>query len=455
MDRDVAAFGVLVEDFDQDGDLDILFGTSFLRTSKRYQFLFYINDGKGHFKDEGNVRFPLDPICPDTFSIAKGDFDGDGDVDFVVGNYRFFKNGLLFYENMAKGFFLDTTVRKKRLPRTRPEISQIVPADLDLDGDLDLVVTRFASAGQSIFWNNGKGYFHETKLALITSPPILWTYRSVAVGDVNGDRYPDLFFVNESGASSINPPGLNATSLWINDHKGKFKEVTKSNLPVFNITKQRIGGMFVRLKDLDLDGDLDAFLSFAKLYRPTVKNRGFFFILENNGNGVFKDVPKTYYPSSFPEDAVDCVLYDIDNDQDPDIVFPGGDVPLQTLKIRARILFNTYRHLYAPAPPQLGKPYELRLMGPSNQFALLYSSFGSGRIDMGFLGVLRLDPAKGIYPLGLISFDSKGNGKAIVPMPPLKDTQLKGKALFFQALIIQSKYPGTAFSNAVIDLIKK
>ncbi|HHI78510.1 MAG TPA: hypothetical protein ENK02_00870, partial [Planctomycetes bacterium] len=139
-DKDVTGFAVLVDDFDQDGDLDIIFGTSFWSTNKRYQFLFYINDGKGHFKNEGNFRFPLDPICPDTRSMAKGDFDGDGDVDFVVGNFRFFKNGLLFYENITKGFFLDTTVRKKRIPRTRSEIMDIVPSDLDRDGDLDLVV---------------------------------------------------------------------------------------------------------------------------------------------------------------------------------------------------------------------------------------------------------------------------------------------------------------------------
>ncbi len=181
--------------------------------------------------------------------------------------------------------------------------------------------------------------------------------------------------------------------------------------------------------------------------------RGLFIVLENDGKGKFKDVTATHFPNLLPANSYDVVVHDMDGDGDPDIVLPGT-FNHWVNPIKSRIFFNTYRHLYGPKPPALGTPYDLQLMGPPKSVALLYASLGTKRIRLGRLGLLRLDPGKGILPMGLLVLDLKGQGKVQIPMLPKSDPRLKGASLYFQALMFQSKFPGSGFSNAVFEVLK-
>ncbi|MDO5625884.1 MAG: VCBS repeat-containing protein [Pseudomonadota bacterium] len=104
---------VHVADFNGDGHPDIVF---FNITSNNFgwdkdpQTRLFINDGKGHFKDETHARLP-----PHTFSSWAGtvvDFNGDRAPDLLVGAIQvpgFVPLQLRAWQNDGKGHFTDVT----------------------------------------------------------------------------------------------------------------------------------------------------------------------------------------------------------------------------------------------------------------------------------------------------------------------------------------------------------
>jgi hypothetical protein len=72
--------GATFADLDGDGDLDLIVNTLGRGTHV------FMNDGKGHFTELTNIG-PLNPNKAG-MTLAVGDLDGDGYLDFYVANYR-------------------------------------------------------------------------------------------------------------------------------------------------------------------------------------------------------------------------------------------------------------------------------------------------------------------------------------------------------------------------------
>jgi len=79
-------------------------------------------------------------------------------------------------------------------------------ADLDGDGDLDALIAGKRQA--TIWWNDGQGSFSRSNQRFRYSDR-----HALAVGDFNGDGYPDIF----AGAYSA------AHSVWFNQGDGTFR----------------------------------------------------------------------------------------------------------------------------------------------------------------------------------------------------------------------------------------
>ena len=96
--------GVVFGDVDLDGDPDL-----YLANDKTLNFL-YLNDGRGHFAEEGllaGVAYNEDGDVEAGMGVDMGDYDNDGDPDLFVTNFQWETNTL--YKNLGDGTFVDET----------------------------------------------------------------------------------------------------------------------------------------------------------------------------------------------------------------------------------------------------------------------------------------------------------------------------------------------------------
>jgi hypothetical protein len=137
-------------------------------------------------------RIPL----ADARAVAAGDLNADGFDDLAVATAS--AQGVVVFTNVA-----DPANAARRTFATPPQslggesvTTDIAIADLDRDGDLDLVTAAGIGAPSRAFLYSD-GTFTSTSLGLADVDS-----RAVAVGDVNGDGFVDLVFAS-SGMSTV------------------------------------------------------------------------------------------------------------------------------------------------------------------------------------------------------------------------------------------------------------
>lgn len=269
---------IAMGDIDGDGDLDFVIGAI-------GQDRLFLNGGSGAFTDVTAARMPPTPMGGWTLGVALGDVDGDGDLDLIL-------NGNRLYRNNGAGFFTPSA----GLPPIAQGSWAIALGDVDGDGDLDLVL---ACSGQNrLYENNGSGVFAD--VTTLRLPADTDDTRAVALGDVDGDGDLDIVFGNADFSTGTNTQDR----LCLNNGLGFFADATAS-LPID--TDQT---MSIALGDVDGDGDLDL----------VTGNLGQNRLRLNNGSGVFTDATASRLPVD--NDATTSVaLGDTDLDGDIDIVF--------------------------------------------------------------------------------------------------------------------------------------
>jgi len=112
-------------------------------------------------------------------------------------------------------------------------VYNVTLSDLDLDGTLDLITSEMGGNSR-IFTNDGTGTFYDDGQDFDYN-------RDIAVGDLNGDGWPDLF----CGGTSV-------SRVYTNDGNGVFSDTGQSLANNLNHG--------VLLADFNGDGDLDAFV---------------------------------------------------------------------------------------------------------------------------------------------------------------------------------------------------
>ncbi len=159
-------------------------------------------------------------ILLDGSGVAAGDVDGDGrcDLYFCAINGR---NTL--YRNMGEWHFEDIT-EKAGVGCEGLRSTGAALADLNGDGSLDLIVNTTGN-GTRIFFNDGHGRF--TPAPAILNPGR--GGRSLAIGDVDGDGYPDIYVVNYRSSAVMDMPNSRATFKMV---QGKLVVDTFNGRPV-------------------------------------------------------------------------------------------------------------------------------------------------------------------------------------------------------------------------------
>ncbi len=162
---------VVVADFDLDNDDDIVI-------IGQHSIDLYRNDGNSNFTkeiilDTGSSNEPLE--CLD---LATADMDSDGDMDLVCAETA----GVVVYMNSGNAIFTPNYYS------VIAEVGWVIhPFDLDNDNDID-VLMKNSSGDVKWFSNDGTGTL--TFEQILTTVPDLLSMKSI---DFNNDGYEDIY----------------------------------------------------------------------------------------------------------------------------------------------------------------------------------------------------------------------------------------------------------------------
>jgi FG-GAP-like repeat len=263
------------------------------------------------------VGSPLLNNSIESYAVALGDLDGDGDLDGFLangGDNAVFADTIWVNQGgLQAGQPGKFSASRQLLGRENSR--SIALGDLDGDGDLDAVAGN--EEGFLVYLNGGgrqqgrPGQF--TVQSQYYEPVGSGGVLSVVLGDLNGDGALDVFAANCCGGviSTASDATLvpSYSQIWLNDGTGNFLA-----------SGQRLGNQgsqAAALGDLDGDGDLDAYSANDSAVidvKGTLERNQPDRVWLNDGSGHFEDSGQRL--GQFPSAAV--ALGDLDGDGDLD-----------------------------------------------------------------------------------------------------------------------------------------
>ena len=263
---------LVLADLDGDGRDDAALGTNI------FGFGIAFADANGGFAPV-RVQVVID-VCS---RFAAGDVDQDGDIDLAWASHNQLSSGYGVLVNDGTGHFTVETLAHQLL------VGEIALADMNGDGDLDLVATRDVEDDVQVFLG-GSG----TSFAPPVSHPAGNEPRALRLGDVDGDGDLDVVVGRQLGAAVLLNTGGGA-------------------LGTPRVVDTGGHGIDVALLHLDGDGDLDMVVATEAFGGPTP---GWVSVALGHGNGLFAS-PTTINLESEP---VQVCVADWDGDDHEDVV---------------------------------------------------------------------------------------------------------------------------------------
>jgi hypothetical protein len=298
-------------DIDGDGDVDILFaeGGDYDVPGEAVPSRIFSNDGSAGFTDVSQQ------VLGDAIGTARvmkaRDLNGDGDVDIIVGNT--FETQSRLYLGRGELTFEDVTATN--LPKVRASIGDFEVGDVDADGDLDLVLADWGpgsplesrGAPPMLWLNDGRGGFTDVSRTNMPPDRIRFSWELELV-DVDNDWDLDLAVSCKVCATSV---------LYLNDGRGRFR-VVKGAIPASTNNYD--------FEPMDVDGDGDEDLVTSNDSAEVELGEHIFV---NDGTGQFSDETEDRWPGQAPYgyDDNNVVFLDVDSDGDADFLVGSLDGP--------------------------------------------------------------------------------------------------------------------------------
>lgn len=250
---------ILPADYDNDGDLDFLITRGAWHPGGRDfpaqgGFVFNSlmeNDGKGKFTDVTEKK-GLKTTANSTLSANWGDINNDGLLDLFISNESRESEVFLNRGNHFENFTQKSGVINKAIGKGTSL------ADLNNDGNLDIVIANYAAPNR-IYMGNGDGTFHVPKQHYLPYPDYGFP---TAVFDYNNDGYLDIFIAafapdidNFAKWLQNKPSKGEPHRMYKNMKDGTFKDVSDE------VKLKRISlGMSVNYGDIDNNGFKDLYV---------------------------------------------------------------------------------------------------------------------------------------------------------------------------------------------------
>jgi hypothetical protein len=247
LNRNTHAGGVVIDDFNNDGWLDIVV-TSWHRN---HAAIFYHNNGDGTFTDK-TQEVGLDGQVG-SLNVNQTDFNNDGWLDLYIMRGAWYgasgdiPNTLMM--NTGRGTFVDVTIQSGLTKQAATQTSAW--ADFNLDGWLDLVVANESFPGYErgidLYINQQNGTFsHQSEAYGLTQNEF---FKGCVATDVNNDQYPDIYLssLSRTPLLLINQ-GVKGISGFVAAESSAEPTGTPSSFPCWSF-------------DYDNDGHEDLFVS--------------------------------------------------------------------------------------------------------------------------------------------------------------------------------------------------
>ncbi|MEE8368636.1 MAG: CRTAC1 family protein, partial [Thermoanaerobaculia bacterium] len=223
------------------------------------------NRGDGTFEDI-STRVGIVDYFGGALGVIPADFNGDGVPDIYVAN-----DGVpnqLWMGGKQGGFVNRGLISGTAVNQTgRPEASMgVVAADYDADGDEDLFMTHLIRETNTLYSNDGSGFFEDRSLEAGLARAS-WEYTGFGTVwiDFDNDGWLDLLAANgevkvipELEAAQDPYPLHQLNSIFRNRGDGTFEEVSKQGGAAFALSEVSRG---IAVGDIDNDGDSDAVLT--------------------------------------------------------------------------------------------------------------------------------------------------------------------------------------------------
>ncbi len=228
------AGGVVATDFNQDGFVDLAFANrgnfehlSLVKPHGHLESYVYWNGPTG-FDVKRRTSIPTITAV----DCAAGDLNGDGYPELLFANNNLQQKSVYLYWGSADGF----SKQRRETWKSRDPVALHL-ADLDRDKKLDLVVVH-KSGEAELLRGTGRGFEPSPWLTLATRRA-----KRCAVGDLNGDGFPELVFADAG------TPSRQVSLVYWGSEKG-YLEKRRTELPTLEPSD-------VVLADFNCDGRID------------------------------------------------------------------------------------------------------------------------------------------------------------------------------------------------------
>ncbi len=493
-----SAYSVVIADLDGDADADLA-ASSLYSTGGPNCLSVVMNQGSGVFappvaydagwsSHPGSVQWAT--------SLTAGDLEDDGDIDLGVGHE--IGDSVMLMRNRGDGTLaakqpvhvyggpwyvrfveangdslldlgaLSFAVRSKLcvllndgagspLAINRyPSDSEgefwnwVEAADLDNDGDLDLVAANQGSGDPQqvkVLLNDGYAAFEKVGEYSL-GPPGASTGESVAIGDLNGDELADLVIADAIAPGGWQTPGKIWTMLGLGD--GAFQAPSPYPLP-------GVSPMQMVIADFDADADNDVAVGVVEIHPGSnvtpVWRR--ILVFTNSGTGAISlsgALPVLQCPWHFPRAAL--AVADLNADGRPDLVGAGGTWRLPGAMA---VFFNNgsggfVQHQTAAVPPQPESlaVADLNADGHDDLVLLHNHNFADGVLDKPYVSTW-INDGTGTLIAGPVRIDARmlPFGRIAAVGSPHGDATLLASPNAFGAVVIDTLSRSLTFGDPV------